>query len=153
VGTVAEAVLQRASHRIASNIGLDMDIHGDNRTAPSVAHAHDAHGTVGTRRRCDSATARRCKSPASSQNTAQARSLEKGSYYWLEHRASGYSPLALRIFCGRQSAARQLESSHAPWWVADFLPNIECEIGMILIIAGMVPLYWPKGNPYGLDKP
>ena len=33
-----------------------------------------------------------------------------------------------------------------PWWIADFLPNIECEIGMILVIAGMVPLYWPKAK-------
>ena len=30
-----------------------------------------------------------------------------------------------------------------PWWIADFLPNIECEIGMVLVVAGMVPLYWP----------
>ena len=30
-----------------------------------------------------------------------------------------------------------------PWWIADFLPNIEGEIGMVLVVAGMVPLYWP----------
>ena len=30
-----------------------------------------------------------------------------------------------------------------PWWVADFLPNIESEIGMALVCAGMVPIYWP----------
>ena len=31
-----------------------------------------------------------------------------------------------------------------PWWIADFLPNIESEIGMVLTVAGMVPIYWPS---------
>jgi len=30
-----------------------------------------------------------------------------------------------------------------PWWIADYLPNVESEIGMALLFAGMVPLYWP----------
>ena len=30
-----------------------------------------------------------------------------------------------------------------PWWIADFLPNIESEIGMVVMFAGMVPIYWP----------
>lgn len=33
--------------------------------------------------------------------------------------------------------------AHTPWWVADYLPNIESEIGMVLVFAGMIPLYWP----------
>jgi protein-S-isoprenylcysteine O-methyltransferase Ste14 len=31
-----------------------------------------------------------------------------------------------------------------PWWIADCLPNVEAEIGMVLVFAGMVPLYWPS---------
>ena len=31
----------------------------------------------------------------------------------------------------------------APWWIADCLPNLESEIGMVLAFAGMVPIYWP----------
>jgi hypothetical protein len=31
----------------------------------------------------------------------------------------------------------------APWWIADYLPNVESEIGMALILVGMVPIYWP----------
>lgn len=30
-----------------------------------------------------------------------------------------------------------------PWWIADFLPNIQSEIGMALVVASMVPIYWP----------
>jgi hypothetical protein len=30
-----------------------------------------------------------------------------------------------------------------PWWIADYLPNIESEIGMALVFAGMFPIYWP----------
>ena len=30
-----------------------------------------------------------------------------------------------------------------PWWIADWLPNMEAEIGIILMFAGMVPVYWP----------
>ena len=33
--------------------------------------------------------------------------------------------------------------AHTPWWIADFLPNIESEIGMALVFAGIVPIYWP----------
>ena len=33
--------------------------------------------------------------------------------------------------------------AHTPWWVADFLPNIESEIGMVLAFAAMLPIYWP----------
>ena len=34
-------------------------------------------------------------------------------------------------------------SAVAPWWIADYLPNIESEIGMTLVFASMVPIYWP----------
>ena len=33
--------------------------------------------------------------------------------------------------------------AHTPWWIADFLPNIESEIGMGLAFAGLLPIYWP----------
>ena len=33
--------------------------------------------------------------------------------------------------------------ANTPWWIADFLPNIESEIGMVLVCVGMVPIYWP----------
>jgi hypothetical protein len=28
------------------------------------------------------------------------------------------------------------------WWIADFLPNIEAEIGMIMMTVSMLPMYW-----------
>ena len=33
--------------------------------------------------------------------------------------------------------------AHTPWWIADFLPNIEAEIGMVLMLASAVPTYLP----------
>ena len=33
--------------------------------------------------------------------------------------------------------------ANTPWWIADYLPNIEAEIGMLLLIVGMIPIYWP----------
>ena len=33
--------------------------------------------------------------------------------------------------------------ARAPWWIADFLPNLESELGMLFCIVGMVPMYWP----------
>ena len=33
-----------------------------------------------------------------------------------------------------------------PWWIADFLPNSESEIGMALAFAGMIPIYWPSAR-------
>ena len=32
----------------------------------------------------------------------------------------------------------------APIWISEWLPNLESEIGMLLLIVGMVPLYWPS---------
>ncbi len=34
--------------------------------------------------------------------------------------------------------------AHAPGWIAEFLPNIESEIGMVLAFGGMIPIYWPR---------
>ena len=31
-----------------------------------------------------------------------------------------------------------------PWWISDFLPNHESEVGMALAFAGMVPIYWKR---------
>ena len=33
--------------------------------------------------------------------------------------------------------------AHSPWWIADFLPNREAELGMALIFVAMIPMYWP----------
>ena len=30
-----------------------------------------------------------------------------------------------------------------PWWIADFLPNINSEVGMALMFAGTALTYWP----------
>jgi hypothetical protein len=34
--------------------------------------------------------------------------------------------------------------ANAPWWIADYLPNIEAEVGMTLMLIAMVPMYWPR---------
>jgi hypothetical protein len=34
--------------------------------------------------------------------------------------------------------------AHTPWWIADYLPNIESEIGMALMCIGTVLIYWPQ---------
>jgi hypothetical protein len=33
--------------------------------------------------------------------------------------------------------------AYTPRWIADFIPNMESEIGMALMFASMVPMYWP----------
>jgi hypothetical protein len=34
--------------------------------------------------------------------------------------------------------------AHTPWWIADYLPNIESEVGMVLVCAGSALTYWPS---------
>ena len=36
--------------------------------------------------------------------------------------------------------------AHTPWWIAEWLPNLESEIGMVLVFVAMVPMYWPQGT-------
>jgi hypothetical protein len=33
--------------------------------------------------------------------------------------------------------------AYTPWWIADFLPNINSEVGMALMFAGTALTYWP----------
>jgi hypothetical protein len=33
-----------------------------------------------------------------------------------------------------------------PWWIAEWLPNSESEIGSLLAFGGMIPIYWPSGR-------
>jgi hypothetical protein len=32
--------------------------------------------------------------------------------------------------------------TYTPWWIADFLPNMESEIGMALALVSTVPIRW-----------
>ena len=33
-------------------------------------------------------------------------------------------------------------ASISPWWIADFMPNFEAEMGMLVMCIAMVPLCW-----------
>jgi hypothetical protein len=33
--------------------------------------------------------------------------------------------------------------NRVPGWIADYLPNIQAETGMALMLIGMVAVYWP----------
>jgi hypothetical protein len=37
-------------------------------------------------------------------------------------------------------------AAYTPWWVADFLPNVEAEVGMALMCLGTGASYWPKSG-------
>jgi len=32
----------------------------------------------------------------------------------------------------------------APAWIANYLPTMEAELGFAVMLAAMVPMYWPK---------
>lgn len=34
--------------------------------------------------------------------------------------------------------------TYTPWWIADYLPNIESEIGMVMVCVGSGLTYWPS---------
>ena len=34
--------------------------------------------------------------------------------------------------------------AYSPWWISDFLPNLNSEIGMALMIVGSALTYWPS---------
>ena len=34
--------------------------------------------------------------------------------------------------------------ANTPWWIANFLPNLEAEIGMMTVIVGQTLVYWPR---------
>jgi hypothetical protein len=33
-----------------------------------------------------------------------------------------------------------------PWWISSFVPNFEAELGLALMFASMVPIYWRAGR-------
>ena len=34
--------------------------------------------------------------------------------------------------------------AHTPWWISEYLRNAQSEAGMLLVFAGMIPMYWPS---------
>jgi hypothetical protein len=36
--------------------------------------------------------------------------------------------------------------ANTPQWIVEFLPNIEAETGMVLMLASMGLIYWPLGE-------
>ena len=35
-------------------------------------------------------------------------------------------------------------AAFAPSWIANYMPSLEAEIGIFLMFAAMVPMYWPQ---------
>jgi len=33
-----------------------------------------------------------------------------------------------------------------PWWISSFIPNLEAELGLALMFASMIPIYWRAGR-------
>ena len=33
-----------------------------------------------------------------------------------------------------------------PWWISSFVPNLEAELGLALMFASMIPIYWRTGR-------
>jgi hypothetical protein len=36
-----------------------------------------------------------------------------------------------------------------PWWISSFVPNLEAELGLALMFASMIPIYWRAGRKCG----
>jgi hypothetical protein len=36
-----------------------------------------------------------------------------------------------------------------PWWISSFVPNLEAELGLALMFASMIPIYWRAGRKLG----
>jgi hypothetical protein len=33
-----------------------------------------------------------------------------------------------------------------PWWISSFIPNREAELGLMLMFASIILIYWPAGR-------
>ena len=40
-----------------------------------------------------------------------------------------------------------------PWWISSFVPNLEAELGLALMFASMIPIYWRAGWKLGERRP
>ena len=68
--------------------------------------------------------------------TGWAITLLAGGLWLYGYLAAGHPPL--------------LDWGSAPWWIADFVPNMEAEIGLALMFVGTVLTYWPGvRRPFG----
>jgi hypothetical protein len=42
-------------------------------------------------------------------------------------------------------------NANTPWWISSFVPNLEAELGMVLMFASMIPtLPWARLFPFAL---
>ena len=35
-------------------------------------------------------------------------------------------------------------TANTPWWIANYLPNMELELGLVLVCIGSLAPYWPR---------
>jgi hypothetical protein len=35
-----------------------------------------------------------------------------------------------------------------PWWISSFVPNLEAELGLALMLASLIPIYWRAGQKH-----
>jgi hypothetical protein len=39
-----------------------------------------------------------------------------------------------------------------PWWISSLVPNLEAELGLTLMFASMIPIYWPARRKRALTR-
>ena len=39
-----------------------------------------------------------------------------------------------------------------PWWISNFVPSLEAELGLTLMFASMIPIYWRAGRKRALMR-
>ena len=59
--------------------------------------------------------------------------------------------MGLRSICHRPPPNIDWKSN-APWWIADYLPNMASELGLVLVCIGMISFYWPRSIKNSRDR-
>ena len=59
--------------------------------------------------------------------------------------AAGFAIWLLGYLSGGHAAAFDWDAA-APSWISSFVPNLEAEVGFVIMFASMIPIYWRAGR-------
>ena len=80
---------------------------------------------------------------ASGRKPGPARMANSKSFGWAIY-AAGFVIWCFGYLSGGHAPVFDWDLA-TPWWISSFIPSLEAELGLGLMLASMVPIYWRAG--------
>ena len=84
------------------------------------------------------------ETPLQAENPGLSRMPNAKSIGWAIY-AAGFVVWLFGYLSAGHASAFDWDAA-TPWWISSFVPNLEAELGLALMFASMIPIYWRAGR-------